>query len=130
MISRQILSKPVFEAFYTGEEYGSSLGLDAWESIERLDTLPDDVAVQIAESTARNKLIVDTYRAHPKKYGQTIVFSVNVVHAIHLSTLFNKAGSKADFIVSDVKDPITGITLSRKENEEKSKSTGTNNWMS
>ena len=119
LISRQILSKPVFEAFYTGEEYGSSLGLDAWESIERLDTLPDDVAVQIAESTARNKLIVDTYRAHPKKYGQTIVFAINVVHAIHLSTLFNKAGSKADFIVSDVKDPITGITLSRKENEEK-----------
>lgn len=119
LISRQILSKPVFEAYYTGEEYGSSLGLDAWESIERLDTLPDDVASQIAESAARNKLIVDTYRTHPKKYGQTIVFAVNVVHAIHLSTLFNKAGFKADFIVSDVKDPITGVTLSRKENEEK-----------
>lgn len=119
LISRQILSKPVFETYYTGEEYGSSLGLDAWESIERLDTLPDDVAGQIAESTARNKLIVDTYRAHPQKYGQTIVFAVNVVHAIHLSTLFNKAGFRADFIVSDVKDPITGVTLSRKENEEK-----------
>lgn len=119
LISRQILSKPVFEAYYTGEEYGSSLGLDAWESIERLDTLPDDVAGQIAESTARNKLIVDTYRSHPKKYGQTIVFAVNVVHAIHLSTLFNKAGFNADFIVSDVKDPITGVTLSRKDNEEK-----------
>lgn len=119
LISRQILSKPVFEAYYTGEEYGSSLGLDAWESIERLDTLPDDVASQIAESAARNKLIVDTYQAHPKKYGQTIVFAVNVVHAIHLSTLFNKAGFRADFIVSDVKDPITGVTLSRKENEEK-----------
>lgn len=119
LINRQILSKPVFESYYTGEEYGTSLGLDAWESIERLDTLPDDVAEQIAESTARNKLIVDTYQTHPKKYGQTIIFAVNVVHAIHLSTLFNKAGFKADFIVSDVKDQITGVTLSRKENEEK-----------
>ena len=119
LINRQILSKPIFEAYYTDEEYGSSLGLDAWESIQHLDVLPDDIAEQIAVSAARNKLIVDTYLAKQKQYGQTIVFAVNVVHAIQLSALFNKAKIKTDFIVSDVKDSITGVTISRAENERK-----------
>lgn len=124
LINRQILSKPIFETYYTDEEYGDSLGLDAWESIQHLDVLPDDIAEQIAVSAARNKLIVDTYRTRQKEYGQTIVFAVNVVHAIQLAALFNKGiGRKedkiSDFIVSDVKDTITGVTISRKENEEK-----------
>lgn len=119
LINRQILSKPIFEAYYTDEEYGDSLGLDAWESIQHLDVLPDDIAEQIAVSAARNKLIVDTYLAKQKQYGQTIVFAVNVVHAIQLSALFNKAKIKTDFIVSDVKDSITGVTISRAENERK-----------
>jgi hypothetical protein len=62
---------------------------------------------------------VDTYLAKQQEYGQTIVFAVNVVHAIQLSALFNKAKIKADFIVSDVKDAITGVTISRAANEEK-----------
>lgn len=119
LINRQILSKPIFEAYYTDEEYGDALGLDAWESIQHLNVLPDDIAEQIAVSAARNKLIVDTYRTKQKEYGQTIVFAVNVVHAIQLSALFNKAKIKADFIVSDVKDSITGVTISRAENERK-----------
>ena len=82
LINQQILSKPIFESYYTEEMYGDSLGLDAWESIQHLDTLPDDIAEQIAVSTARNKLIVDTYLAKQKEYGQTIAFAVNVIHAI------------------------------------------------
>lgn len=119
LINRQILSKPIFESYYTDELYGDSLGLDAWESIQHLDTLPDDIAEQIAVSTARNKLIVNTYLSKQKDYGQTIVFAVNVVHAIQLSTLFNKAGIKADYVVSDIRDLITGVTISRKDNERK-----------
>lgn len=119
LISRQILSKPIFETYYTQEEYGDSLGLDAWESIQHLDVLPDDIADQIAVSAARNKLIVDTYRTKQEQYGQTIVFAVNVIHAIQLSALFKKAKIKADFIISDVRDSITGVTISRGENEQK-----------
>lgn len=36
-----------------------------------------------------------------------------------ISALFNKAKIKTDFIVSDVKDSITGVTISRAENERK-----------
>lgn len=119
LINRQILAKPVFESFYTDEEYGDSLGVDAWESIQHLDVLPDEIAQQMADSAARNKLIVETYKAKQNEYGQTILFAVNVIHAIQLTSLFKKAGIKADFIVSSVKDAITGITISREDNERK-----------
>lgn len=119
LINRQILAKPIFESFYTDEEYGDTLGVDAWESIQHLDVLPDEVAQQMADSAARNKLIVETYKAKQDEYGQTILFAVNVVHAIQLTSLFKKAGIKADFVVSSVKDAITGVTVSREDNERK-----------
>lgn len=119
LINRRILSKPIFESYYTDEMYGESLGLNGWESIQRLDVLPEDVAGQMADSAARNKLIVQTYKAKEKEYGQTIVFAINVVHAIHLSALFNKEGIKSEFIVSDVKDSVTGVRISKEDNERK-----------
>lgn len=119
LINKQILAKPIFESFYTDEEYGDTLGVDAWESIQHLDVIPDEVAQQMADSAARNKLIVETYKAKQNEYGQTILFAVNVVHAIQLTTLFKKAGIKAEYIVSSVKDAITGVTISREDNERK-----------
>ena len=119
LINRQILAKPIFESFYTDEEYGELLGVDAWESIQHLDILPDEIAQQMADSAVRNKLIVETYTAKQSEYGQTILFAVNVVHAFQLTALFKKAGVSADFIVSSVKDAITGVTISREDNERK-----------
>lgn len=119
LINRQILAKPIFESFYTNEQYGKNLGVDAWESIQHLDILPDEIAQQMADSAARNKLIVETYKAKQSEYGQTILFAVNVVHAIQLTALFKKAGVSADFIVSSVKDAITGVTISCEDNERK-----------
>ena len=119
LINRRILSTPKFETYYTDEEYGADLGLKAWESIQHLDKLPDDVAQKIAKSAARNKLIVDTYKKKCDVYGQTIVFTVSINHAIALTKLFNKAGIKADYVVSSIKDAGTGVTLSREDNELK-----------
>lgn len=119
LINRNILSKPIFESYYSEEEYGISIGADELESIQHLDILPENIAKQIVESAGRNKLIVETYKKKHNEYGQTIVFAVNVVHAIQLSALFNKAGIKADYIVSDVRDCITGVRINREENERK-----------
>ena len=119
LINRQILSKPIFESYFTEENYGDSLGLESWERIQYLDNLPEGIASQMAESAARNKLIVETYKEKQDEYGQTIVFAVNVIHAIQLSALFNKAGIKSDFVVSDIRDSVTGVTVSREDNERK-----------
>ena len=119
LINARILSTPIFECKYTEEDYGADLGLDALEHIQRLDVLPEELATEIASSAARNKLIVDTYVNRAKEYGQTIVFAVNINHAIALNKLFGKAGVKSDYIVSDIRDAITGVTISREDNERK-----------
>ena len=119
LINRRILSTPKFETYYTDEEYGAELGLKAWESIQHLDKLPDDIAQEIAESTARNKFIVETYKKKSAEYGQTIVFTVNIKHAITLTKLFKDAGISAEYVVSNIKDSGTGVTVSREDNERK-----------
>ena len=119
LINRQILSHPHFETYYTDEEYGKDLGIEAWESIQHLDTLSPELSQSIAESGPRNKLIVDTYLKKADEYGQTIVFAVSIDHAITLAKLFNKAGIKAEYIVSSIKDMGTGVTISAKENDWK-----------
>ena len=119
LINRQILSYPHFETYYTDEEYGKDLGLEAWESIQHLDTLSPELSQSIAESGPRNKLIVDTYLKKADEYGQTIVFAVSIHHAITLTKLFNNAGIKAEYVVSSIKDMGTGVTISAKENDRK-----------
>lgn len=119
LINRRILSKPVFISRFTDEIYGDLLGVNDWESIQHLDVLPDDIAGQIADSAVRNRLIVDTYKEKYDEYEQTIVFAVNVTHAITLCALFKKAGIRAEYIVSDIKDSITGVRISREDNERK-----------
>ena len=119
LIKRQILSKPIFESFYTDEQYGDTLGVKDWESIQHLDILPDEIAQEMADSAVRNKFIVETYKSKQDEYGQTILFAVNIVHAIHLTTLFKKAGIQADYVVSNIKDTARGITISREDNDRK-----------
>lgn len=118
LISRHILSQPRFETYLTDENYGEGLGSKALESIQNLDTLPPDVAKKIAESGPRNRLILDTYKAKAKEYGQTIIFTVSITHAIALAKLFNDAKIHARPIVSPIKDSGTGVTISDKNNEE------------
>lgn len=119
LISRRILAKPIFESYYTDEQYGGSLGADALESIQRLDVLPENIVEQMVQSAPRNKLIVETYKANPEKYGQTLVFAVSVPHAVQLASLFRKARIAADYVVSELRDPVTGVTVSREDNERK-----------
>ena len=70
-------------------------------------------------SIPRNRLIVDTYKKGQAKYGQTIVFAVDVNHAIALNTQFRKAGIASDYVVSSIRDAATGVTISREDNERK-----------
>lgn len=119
LINRQILSRLEIEAYQTGEEFDKNIGKTDWESIVHMDTIPEDIAQKIADSRERNHLIVSTYKKNRKKYGQTIIFTVSIDHAIALAALLKDAGIKADYIVSSIVDEGTGVTISQKQNEKK-----------
>ena len=118
LINRQILSQPIIESYDTGEDYSKYVGAKDLERIQKFDLLPDDLSEQMVNNADRNKFIVEKYVQRQKEYGQTIVFALNVSHAIALTALFNASHIKAGYVVSPVKDMATGSTISREHNQE------------
>lgn len=123
LIEKKILATPYFDECETNIPFSEELGLRAIQSIEHLDVLPENIAYKIGGNKERNHLIVQQYLENRVKYGQTIVFALDKTHAIALNKLFNEKGKKygirSEYIISAVRDMITGITISDKENEEK-----------
>ena len=123
LIKKGILATPTFIDCNTNIQFTEHLGVQALKSIENLDTLPENIVNDIAGSKERNRIIVDEYINNYEKYGPTIVFALNKNHAITLNALFNekgkKYGIKSEFIISEVQDMITVITISNADNERK-----------
>ena len=123
LIKKGILATPTFIDCNTNIQFTEHLGVQALKSIENLDTLPENIANDIADNKERNRIIVEEYLHNYEKYGQTIVFALNKVHAIALNKLFNEKGKaygiRSEFIISEVQDMITGITISNADNERK-----------
>ena len=123
LIKKGILATPTFIDCNTNIQFTEHLGVQALKSIENLDTLPENIANDIADNKERNRIIVEDSLHNYEKYGQTIVFALNKVHAIALNKLFNEKGKaygiRSEFIISEVQDMITGITISNADNERK-----------
>lgn len=118
LINRHILASPITEECKTDVVYGASMGQKDLERVERLDSLPDDVAEDMAGNNRRNKLIVTRYVENQEKYGQTIVFVYSILHAIQLRKQFELAGVPAAYVVSNLRDMGTNVTVSQKDNKE------------
>ena len=119
LINKGILAKPIFDEHTTNQHFAGELGVKDIQMIQNFDRLPEYISEYIAANKERNAFIVDTYIKNKEKYGQTLVFAVNQDHAIALAALFNKSGVKEDYIISSVRDMITGITISNKDNDRK-----------
>lgn len=123
LIDKKILATPYFDDCETNIPFSEQLGLKAMKSIEHLDFIPEEIARKIGGHSERNKLIVRKYLENHEKYGQTIVFAIDRIHAVALNKLFNEMGKKygirSEFIISSEQDIITGITISNQENEKK-----------
>ncbi len=123
LIKRRILSTPICDSFDTKFIIEEEIGPRALKSIQHLDVIPEDIAKNIADNKTRNQFIVKTYfeNENYKKYGQTLVFALNRLHAFALRALFNKEGKRhgvrAEVIVSGTRAEFTGIDVSSEANE-------------
>lgn len=122
LIAKGILAEPIFEELNTKMDATNRLTDNDIKSIENFDSIPEEIATEIAENKERNNLIVNHYIKNKSKYGQLLVFAININHAIALNALFNNRGVSSDFIVSNIKDGITKVTISNEENAQKLKS--------
>lgn len=121
LISRNILAEPIFEETTTEWQAANEITDSDIEKIQRFD-LPEEIKVLLASQKDRNNQIVEHYLANRDKYGQLLVFALNIDHAVALSALFNQKGEtvgiNSDFIVSGLCDGVTHVSLN-KENREK-----------
>lgn len=122
LISKGILAKPYFSEKNTQFTLKKELTSKELDYIKRSGKLPENIAIDIVKNSERNNVIVDEYVKNKDMYGKTLVFAINIVHAIELNALFNKNGVRSDYVISSLKDAGTGVTISSEENERKIKS--------
>ena len=111
LISAGILANPKHIEVSTKVDMTELFDGEEIQRISRNDltSLDEKSLKKLNENTERNRLIVDTYLANRKGFGQTIVFAVDVLNAVALNAIFQSAGVKSDFVVSSV---VSGMNRS------------------
>lgn len=104
LITKQILATPVFESIDTDMNFEPVISIDEARLIKKYGELPATLANKIAQSTKRNKLIVDTYIKNKNKYGKTLIFALNGIHCFTLCKDLQKEGIRCDYIYSGNND--------------------------
>lgn len=106
LIASGFLADPKYIPVYTkiiGDiEYNCNE--DDEEFFKKFGELSERLKTQIAESAARNDIIIKEYLDNHKKYGKTLVFAVNQLHAEKLCELFKRAGITCDYAISSRAD--------------------------
>ncbi len=128
LINRGIISEPIFKHIPTDvnmvELFKANNSQEALERIAQdsffdIDSIGNEIAAAIAGNSKRNNAIVNEYVKNKDTYKQTIVFALNINMAIALNGLFNASGVRSDFVVSNIKDMATNVTISSEENKIK-----------
>ena len=121
LINRGILSEPIFKEIKTDFDMTKVLNEKELDHIKffDIDSIGRNTAKSIAQNSKRNHCIVDHYIENKSKYKQTLVFALNIDNAIALNSLFKRKGVKSEFVVSSIRDAITKVSVSSKDNKEK-----------
>lgn len=119
LISRGILSDPIFRELQTEIDMSGELNEQDIKRIQTYDSIPEDIAKHIAENKIRNNRIVQEYIDKKNEYGKLLVFAINKLHAIELNKLFNDRGIASDYVISSEQDMVTGVDLSNEANRER-----------
>ncbi|HHP7245237.1 MAG TPA: DEAD/DEAH box helicase [Elainellaceae cyanobacterium] len=101
LIERQFLSRPLPVHVSTHTHVEAGISLDDEKHLARFNELSEDWLERIANIQERNHLIVSHYLENTQKYGKTLIFAINVLHADLLTERLKDAGVKAEYIASD-----------------------------
>lgn len=98
LTQQQILAEAALETVMTSINFEREFTAADFQHLETYGDLGPDVLRRLAAHAPRNKLIVDRYRSNAAKYGPTVVFAANVLHARTLAEEFQRAGIQADYV--------------------------------
>ncbi|MDD4774527.1 MAG: DEAD/DEAH box helicase family protein [Eubacteriales bacterium] len=122
LIKRGALANPVYRRVETqinGEVEFDFTDADR-KHLERFGELSEKVKQKVADSSRRNRIIVDEYMKNREKYGKTVIFAVNQLHCRTLQQAFAGAGISNDrcrYAISDEKKQAD-INIAAFKNDE------------
>lgn len=93
---------------------------DDRKHLEQFGELSEQVKAKVANSSLRNRIIVDEYIKNRDKYGKTIIFAVNQLHCQTLQKAFADAGIPTEqcrYAISDEKEQAD-INIAAFKNDE------------
>lgn len=112
LILRGILARPVPVRVKTHADIEASATQEDWHHLQQFGDLGEAWLGRIADLTVRNRLIIQHYVQNQDKYGKTLVFAINIAHAVLLTEHFKAAGIRAAFIANHGAD---GLDMPRQE---------------
>lgn len=98
LIDQGILAVPSFETVETKVDFEREFTEDDLRHLERYGELAPNVLSRLATHASRNALIVRQYQQNAAKYGHTIIFAADVLHARTLASELQQAGVSADYV--------------------------------
>lgn len=104
LIASGILASPVLVTVETHCEFESEFTDSEKEHLKRFGELAESVLRKIGGEPRRNRLIAEHYCKHAVRYGKTLVFAVDIAHAITLTEEFKAQGIEADYVASNRED--------------------------
>ncbi len=98
LIQNGVLSSPAIETVKTNVEFEREFTEADYDHLSRFGELAPQVLEKIAKHGGRNHLIAEHYVKHSERYGKTIVFAVDTLHAQTLAKEFRDQGVDADYV--------------------------------
>lgn len=98
LIEQGILAAPSFVTVHTKVEVERELTGEEMKHLERFGELAPSVLARLATHAARNALIVRQYKQNAAKYGPTVIFAGDILHAQTLARELQAAGVDADYV--------------------------------
>lgn len=118
LINEGILARPAVETVNTNIEFEREFTEKDLEHLARFGELGEEVLGRIASHSARNQKIVEHYANNRSKYGKTIVFAVDTLHASTLVAEFTAQGVAADYVDYTRGDEIHDVIASYRDADE------------
>lgn len=106
LIKTGFLSKPHYKYIQTeiNGDVEFDISDDEIDFFNQFGDLTEELKRKLARSQSRNEIILKEYLNNKDKYGKTLIFAINQLHAEILNQLFRHAGIKSDYAISNRKD--------------------------
>ena len=112
-----MLLTPTTEAVRTEVDFEPEFTQADLDHLSRFGELAPQVLERIAQHCARNRLIVEHWVKGREKYGKTLVFAVDTLHAKTLCKEFEDQGVSADYVDYTRKDSPSVMDAYREQSE-------------